>query len=477
MATGGIKEHAHWSSKAAFILAATGSAVGLGNLWRFPTEAGANGGGAFVLVYILCVALIAAPLLLAETLMGRHGQRSNVASVAMLAEQSGTTKAFSLLAWFGMISGFLILTFYSVVAGWVIYYIGSTGSDLLGAIGSGDILAGAYAGKTPDEIGGILGNLFADPGRLIIYHAVFTALTAFVVGRGVHNGIEKAAVWLMPTFFILLAGITIYGAFTGDFAGALEFLFTPDFSKVADPQVLNSALGQAFFSLSLGGGAMVAYGAYASRDTNLSQTSGYTAFADTSVAIIAGLAIFPVVFAAGMDPAGGPTLVFQTLPAAFNVMPGGAIIAFLFFVLVLFAALTSSVSLLEIAVAWITEKFNASRMLTSAALGFAIFLIGVLPALSFNVLADQKPASFIPFFENDNWFDFLDHLTGRILMPLSGLITAIFIGWFADKKIVNAETGMTGPILTIWRLLVAWLCPLAVFAILVLGLFPQIISK
>ncbi len=467
---------ARWSSKAAFVLAATGSAVGLGNLWRFPTEAGSNGGGAFVLLYILCVVLIALPLLLAESLIGRHGQRSTIASAAYLARQSGASPAWSLLAVIGLIANTAILTFYCVVAGWVVYFIGTSAADLIGAIGAGEPLRGAYGEQSVDQIQQMMPTLFANPVLLVGLQLAFVVVTVWIVARGVKGGIEMAATWLMPAFFFLLIGITIYAAIIGDFAAAVAFLFTPDFERALHPGVLSSALGQAFFSLSLGGGAMIAYGAYASRETNLAQTSGMIAFADTGVAIIAGLAIFPIVFSVGMEPNAGPTLMFQTLPAAFHAMPGGAIVGLLFFILALFAALTSSVSLLEISVGWVTEKFGVSRGKAAWSIGVLVFLIGLLSALSFNVLADQRPMASIPGFETATWFDAIDGVTGRLLLPLSGLVTAIFIGWVADRKLVNAETGLKGGGLTAWRFLVAWLCPLAVAAILVIGLFPQLLG-
>ncbi len=467
---------ARWSSKAAFVLAATGSAVGLGNLWRFPTEAGTNGGGAFVLLYILCVVLIALPLLLAESLIGRHGQRSTIGSAVHLARQSGASPAWSLLAVIGLIANTAILTFYCVVAGWVVYFIGTSAADLIGAIGAGDALRGAYGEQSVEQIQQMMPALFANPVLLVGLQLAFVVATVWIVARGVKGGIEMAATWLMPAFFFLLIGITIYAAIIGDFAAAVAFLFTPDFERALQPGVLSSALGQAFFSLSLGGGAMIAYGAYASRETNLGQTSGMIAFADTGVAIIAGLAIFPIVFSVGMEPNAGPTLMFQTLPAAFHAMPGGAIVGLLFFVLALFAALTSSVSLLEISVGWIMEKFGVSRVKAAVGMGVLVFLIGLLSALSFNVLADQRPIPFIPGFENATWFDAIDGVTGRLLLPLSGLITAIFVGWVADRKLVNGETGLKGGGLAAWRFLIAWLCPLAVFAILVIGLFPQLLG-
>ena len=468
--------HARWSSRAAFVLAATGSAVGLGNLWRFPTEAGMNGGGAFVLFYILCVALIALPLLLSETLIGRHGQRNTIASAVHLARQSGASPIWSALAVVGMIANTLILTFYGVVAGWVVYFIFVSGADLFSALAAGQPLAGAYADRATEDIQAMMPNLFANPGLQIALQLLFMAATIFIVARGVKGGIEAAAVWLMPAFFILLLGITVYAAITGDFAAALTFLFTPDFERALQPGVLSSALGQAFFSLSLGGGAMIAYGAYASRDTNLGSTSGTIAFADSSVAIIAGLAIFPIVFSVGMEPNAGPTLMFQTLPAAFHAMPGGALVGFLFFVLAFFAALTSSVSLLEISVAWVTERFGLSRIKAAVIVGVLVSLVGLLSALSFNILADQRPIPFVPGFENAGWFDAIDGITSRLLLPLSGLITAVFIGWVADRKLVNAETGLSGAALGLWRLLIAWVCPLAVAAILVIGMFPQLLG-
>lgn len=472
-----VPGQAHWSSKAAFVLAAVGSAVGLGNLWRFPSEAGANGGGAFVLIYILCVALIGAPLLLAETLIGRHGQRSTIASTKLLARQSNASSAWAALAVIGMVANYLILTFYSVVAGWVLYFIWTSGADVVRILAAGQPFAGAYSNLTVDQVRQQMPDLFADPVKMGIAHFIFAAATTLVVARGVKGGIEVAATWMMPAFFVLLLGITVYAGITGDFAAAVAFLFTPDFELALQPQVLNSALGQAFFSLSLGGGAMVAYGAYASRETNLGQTSGLISAADTSVAIIAGLAIFPIVFSVGLTPDAGPTLMFQTLPAAFHSMPAGALVALAFFVLALFAALTSSVSLLEISTAYLVERFKMARAVAASLLGGSFFLIGMVSVLSFNVWADHRPLAFVPGFTNANWFDAFDGVTGRILLPLSGLITAVFIGWIADRKLVDEETGLQrGPLLPVWRFLVAWLCPIAVFLILLFGLFPQLIS-
>ncbi len=460
----------HWSSRAAFLLAAIGSAVGLGNLWRFPAEAGSNGGGAFILVYVLCVVLIGLPILLSEVVIGREGSQSAVGSARGLALQSGRTPAWSALAWVGMIGAYMILTFYSVIAGWVIYYIWLFGGDFLSALAAGNPGAGAFANMDIDTIRGQLDSLFASPLRLIALHGLFMAITAYFVARGIKSGIEIAANFLMPLFFLLFIGITVYAIVTGDFEQAAKFLFSFDLEKALSGPVMLSALGQAFFSLSLGSALMITYGAYASRDVNLGNTSLIIAAADTSVALIAGLAIFPIVFAVGMAPDAGPTLMFQTLPAAFHSMPGGSLIGLLFFILVLCAALTSSVALLEAPTAFAIDRMRIARVPAAIVLAVTAFAVGCLSALSFNTMATVYPLDFIPIFAGQNIFGVMDGVSGKILLPLSGLLTALFIGWAADRRIVDADTGLSPTMFVLWRFLVAWLCPLALAAILIFGL-------
>ncbi len=458
-----------WSSRWGFILAATGSAVGLGNLWRFPSEAGTNGGGAFVIFYIFCVVLIGLPVLLSETLIGRHGKADAIESTKIVARDSGASTAWSALAGVGMLGAFLILTFYSVIAGWVLYYIGLFTGDVFTSIGNGALLGGAFQEQTLEQVQGHLPALFANNPLMLGLHALFMAVTVFVVARGVHGGIEKIAVYLMPTFFLLLIGITLYSLSTGAAGEAFAFLFAFDPARLLKPGVMLAALGQAFFSLSLGSAMMITYGAYADRKTNLASTSTIIAAADTSVAIIAGLAIFPIVFAAGLAVDSGPTLMFQTLPASFQTMPAGSFIGFLFFLMVLFAALTSSVALLEAPTAWVMKRFSLARSVAASLLGGIAFAIGIVSALSFNVLADWHPLDF-SVFEGLNFFDVTDTLTGKILLPLSALLVAVFVGWIADKRLTDDENGISGGLHMIWRFLIAWLCPLAVGAILVYGL-------
>lgn len=465
----------HWSSRWAFVMAAVGSAVGLGNLWRFPAEAGANGGGAFVVFYIFCVALIGLPILLSETLIGRHGKSSAAESVRIVARESGRSSRWSILALVGILASFLIVSFYSVIAGWVLYYIGIFAGDLLSAIGNGTLAGGAFAGRSPEEVQGLMPALFESNGIMLPLHALFMAITIYVVARGVSGGIEKVAIFLMPAFFFLFLGITVYGAFTGAFAEALAFMFAFDPARLLHGEVMLSALGQAFFSLSLGSAIMITYGAYADRGVNLGKTSAMIATADTSVAIIAGLAIFPIVFAAGLAVDSGPTLMFQTLPASFQTMPAGSLIGLLFFIMVLFAALTSSVSLLDAPTNWAFHKFGWPRARTAVILGLLAFTLGLFSALSFNVIAEWYPLDF-GLFAEQNFFGVLDTFSGQILLPLSGLLTAIFVGWFADRRLTDEENGISGGLHLFWRFLVAWLCPVALTVILLLGIFPGLIG-
>ena len=460
------KSHENWSSRSAFILAAVGSAVGLGNMWRFPAEAGENGGGAFVLFYIFCVLLIGLPVLLSEVLVGRHGQANAPESVRRVARDSNAPEGWGILGSMGVFAAFLILSFYCVVGGWVVYYIGVFGSDLVQTGLSG----GAFEGRAASDIEGLLPGLFGDGGLMVGLNLGFLAVTMFFVSRGVSSGIEWVAVYLMPIFFLLFVGITVYGAFTGNFGEAVAYLFTFDFSKLTG-EVMLAAVGQAFFSLSLGVAGMMTYGAYANRDTNLGETSGIIAAADTGVAMLAGLAIFPIVFAAGLSASAGPGLMFQSLPIAFQAMPFGSLIGLAFFVMVFFAALTSSVSLLEAPTAYVFEKFSMSRPVATLIVGLGAAILGVLSSLSFNEMAEFYPLGFIPLFAETNFFDTLDGVTAKLFMPIGAILTCIFVGWVADAKLIDDENGLDGVLHQSWRVLVRFVCPLALTVILFFGLF------
>ncbi|MEP2180482.1 MAG: sodium-dependent transporter, partial [Marinomonas sp.] len=446
--------------------AAVGSAVGLGNMWRFPAEAGANGGGAFVLFYIFCVLLIGLPVLLSEVLIGRHGQSSAPESVRRVARESDASEGWSVLASMGVFAAFLILSFYCVVGGWVLYYIGVFVADLFQT----GLTGGAFEGRDVEEIKALLPGLFGDAGLMVGLNLGFLALTMFFVARGVSSGIEWVAVYLMPLFFVLFLAITSYGAFTGDFSQAVSYLFTFDFSKLTG-DVMLAAVGQAFFSLSLGVAGMMTYGAYASRETNLGKTSGIIAGADTGVALLAGLAIFPIVFAAGLAANSGPGLMFESLPIAFQAMPVGSLIGLLFFTMVFFAALTSSVSLLEAPTAFMIEKFSLARPVATIIVGLGAAVLGILSALSFNEMADFRPLVFIPLFAESNFFDALDGVTAKLFMPIGAILTCIFVGWIADAKLIDKENGLDGVLHQTWRILVRFVCPIVLSVILIVGIF------
>ena len=465
-----------WSSRSAFILAAIGAAVGLGNIWRFPTLAGESGGGAFVIFYVGCVFLLGLPLVLSEIFIGKVGQTDAVGSIRNVAEKSNASQRWSIFGGIGAIAAFLILSFYSVVAGWVLYYAGVLGMDFFGALFAGEPFRGALAGESQEMIQGRMADLFASPGLLLSMHLLFMGLTLFIVARGIHSGIEKAATWLMPAFFVLLVGITIYGAFVGEMGQAFAFLFTPDWSKLT-PYVMNAALGQALFSLSLGVAGLITYGSYLKGDSGLGPTSAMIAVADTGVALIAGLMIFPIVFAVGLDPAAGPTLVFQSLPFAFQSMPAGALIGFLFFVLILVAAVTSSISLLEVPTAWGIGERGWSRPKSALIFGGGAFLVGIACLLGYNVWSDVRLLGFWSIFAETDILDTIDGFTGKVMLPLVALLTAVFVGWKADRNLVASATGLSPAMLGLWRILIAWLCPTAVTIILVTGLFPAVLGS
>ncbi|MEH6518253.1 MAG: sodium-dependent transporter [Halioglobus sp.] len=458
MTATGSYAHAHWSSRLAFIMAAVGSSVGLGNFWRFPFEAGRNGGGAFVITYLICILLIALPLLLAEFAIGRRGQQSAVGSYKRVAELSNRSSAWRAIGWFGMVVVFLILSYYSVIAGWIMAYIPI-------------IASGKLTGASASDVGQIFANLLASPWILTAGHAVFMAVTTFIVARGIKGGIELAVKILMPAFFVMLLLITIASAIIGDFAAGASFLLTPDFSKIT-PLVVLSATGQAFFTLSLSGALMVTYGAYSTGDVNLPRVGLTVALSDTLVAVMAGLAIFPIVFAFGLDAAEGPGLLFVTLPVAFAQMGGGGLVfGLVFFLLALFAALTTSISLLEVATSWAEEKAGGHRAKVATILGLLAFLIGMLSVLGQNVWSDIHPLGALKIFEDQGILDTFDTVLGKIMMPLTGVFVAIFAGWVANKEIFSEEFNFSNPrLFSIWHFLIRFVCPPSLLYILYLGI-------
>lgn len=412
--------HGQWSSRWVFILAATGSAVGLGNIWKFPYMTGQNGGGAFVLVYLMCVALVGVPIMVAEILAGRRGRQSPINTMRTLAMEAGRSHRWQWVGWGGIVAGFMIMSFYSVVAGWACAYVFKAAL--------GEFTATPKAG-----IPALFDNLLANPWTLLFWHTVFTVMTVIVVARGVRSGLEQGVRWMMPALFLLLILLVGYAMSTGAFAQGARFLFEPDFSKITTEGVLK-AMGHSFFTLSLGMGAIMVYGSYLPQDISIGKSTLAIALADTAAALLAGLAIFPIVFANGLEPAGGPGLVFQTLPIAFGAMPGGRIFATMFFVLVVFAAWTSAISIIEPAVAHLVENRGLGRPTAAVAVGGGCWLLGIGALLSFNVAKDVQAFG-------KTFFDLLDFVASNIMLPLGGLALAIFVGWAMRREHVAEELG------------------------------------
>jgi NSS family neurotransmitter:Na+ symporter len=441
-----------WSSGWTFILAAVGAAVGLGNIWRFPYVVGENGGAAFILVYVVCVIFVAIPILIGELMIGRRGSHSPPRAMASVADEAGVAREWSIVAWIGLIAGFLIATYYSVIAGWTLAYIPK-------AITS-------YGGMSASEVGTLFDQLQADPLAMTGWHTLFIIITMTIVGRGLHGGIEKAVTILMPALFAMLILMIGYAAVAGDFAAGLNFLFTADFSKIDGGTVL-TAIGQAFFSIGVAMGLMMVYGAYVPKSVSLTRSAIIIAGADTLVALLAGLMIFPLVFANGLDPAVGASLIFRTLPAAFLGMPGGAFFGALFFLLLAFAAVTSLIALIEPLVAYTIDKWGLNRRNACVGVGLLAWVIGLGSVLSFNEWQNFMPLAMFPTFEGMTIFGLIDYFTANILMPVGGILIAIFVGWRMKVATLREELPvMTATVFTVWLWMIRIVAPLAIVGVI-----------
>ncbi|MBQ27246.1 MAG: sodium-dependent transporter [Nitrospiraceae bacterium] len=434
--------HGQWSSRWTFILAATGSAVGLGNIWRFPYITGENGGGAFLFIYVLCVLVVGIPIMMAEVMLGRRGRQTPINTMLTLAREEGRSEWWQCIGWMGIVAGFLVLTFYSVVAGWTLAYVVHAAT-------------GTFNGTTTEGARTIFTQLISDPKQLLAWHTVFMALTIMVVSRGVTGGLERTVRFLMPTLFIILIVLVGYAMTTEKFIDGLVYLFTPDFSKISAAGVF-IALGQAFFSLSLGMGAIMIYGAYLPQQTSIANTSCTIAFIDTFIAILAGMAIFPIVFTYALEPSEGSGLIFKTLPIAFGQMPFGQLVGTLFFILLVFAALTSAISLLEPAVTWLVENHGMTRIMATLSSGMLAWFIGIGCLLSLNVWAG------ITIF-GLTFFDIVEGFTANILLPLGGLLMAVFASWLMSHKSTVDELALgDGTLYSAWQITLRYIAPVFV---------------
>jgi neurotransmitter:Na+ symporter, NSS family len=450
--SGGTKKNSHsqWSSRMGFMLAAAGSAVGLGNIWKFPYMAGQMGGSAFVLTYLICMFVIGLPILVAEWLIGRRGQKNPIHTMEDVAAAEGRSKSWRWVGIIGVLGSFLILSFYSVIGGWATDYIFLAGNGTF---------TGLHGNGTSEVFQQFLGSV----NHLFTWHTVFMLATGLIVAMGVGAGLERSCKIMMPGLGILLIGLVIYaGVVSGpSFGKAFAFLFTPNWSAITGKAVL-AALGHAFFSLSLGMGIMMAYGSYLGKDVNLISTARTVVILDVIVAMLSGMAIFPLVFANGLQPAEGPGLIFVTLPIAFGNMAGGTIIGVLFFIFLTFAALTSSISLLEPTVELLEEKTHLGRKSATLVSSVVIWALGIACLLSFNAWQD------VTIF-GKNIFDFLDYVTSKLMLPLTGLGTIIFAGWMMQQETIRQELNLSPVIFAGWKFLCRIVIPVAVVAILVYG--------
>jgi NSS family neurotransmitter:Na+ symporter len=436
----------------AFLMAAVGAAVGLGNIWKFPYLTGQNGGSAFVLVYLLSIIFVALPILIAEIMLGRWGAQSPPNAMNSVARDQGRSPGWSLIGWLGMLVAYLIATYYSVIAGWSVVYIFKNGD-------------GNFTGQNAEAISAEFNALLASPSQLTLWHGIFMLITTAILVRGVQRGIEATVKILMPLLFILLLAMVAYGAVEGDMTAALHFMFDFDLSAITGKVVL-MAVGQAFFSIGVAMGLMMGYGAYLGREISIARSAVIICGMDTLVALIAGIAIFPVVFANGLDPADGPGLIFISLPIAFGNVPGGILFGTLFFILLFFAALTSVIGTLEPMIAWWQERFNMKRHLAAALVCFSVFILGMGTVFSFNLWSEWRPLGFIDRFSNLGYFELLDYVTANLMMPLGGLLLAIFVGWkikpLAIEEQLNIERAW---LFKTWFLLLRWLVPVSIAAI------------
>ncbi|MFA5648602.1 MAG: sodium-dependent transporter [Bacteroidales bacterium] len=448
--TDNIAKRDNFGSKFGIIAAAAGSAVGLGNIWKFPYVAGENGGGAFLLIYLFFVMVIGVPVMMSEFAIGRRGQKNAYGSFNSIAPG----KKWGLIGLIGVVAAFFILAFYTTVAGWTLEYIINS-------------VTNKFAAQTPKDLEISFNAFISSSVRPVIWQLVFMVLTALIVLAGVKKGIEKYTKMLMPLLFVLILILCIRSVTLDGAREGLAFLFKPDFSKVTGKTFLY-ALGQAFFSLSLGMGALITYSSYFSKKENLASTAVQVALSDSLIAIMAGIMIFPAVFSFGIEPGCGPSLVFITLPGIFEQMPGGGIFGIIFFILLAVAALTSTISLLEVVVAYFSEELKISRKKATLIATVAVSVLGVFATLSFGSLDN------VTLF-GKSIFDILDYTASNVLLPLGGLFIVLFVGWFAGRKITKSELSNEGSLkvryFPYFNFIVKFIAPVAIAAIFIYSIF------
>jgi len=445
-----------WSSRYGFLLASVGFAVGLGNIWRFPYVTGQNGGSAFLFIYLAAALIIGLPLLITELSIGRRGKSSAPGSIINVAEASGASRSWGLVGSLGVFCAFIILSYYSVMSGWTLDYFFRAAS-------------GSLEGITAKESMEMFSALNNNPWKLLFWNTVIYLLVIFVVRQGVQAGIERAVKVLMPALFFILIVMMIYSAIAGDLMAATRFLLEPDFSKVTSSMIMQ-AVGQAFFSIGIGWGTLIVFGSYLPDDVSIPKSAVILIFADTFVALLAGFAIFPLVFGYGLTPTSGAGLAFETLPLAFGQMPGGAFFGALFFLLLITASLSSCIGIAESVVSWVSDKWNIRRQKGILLTASMAWFLGIFSILSFGRWSDFYPLEFIPLFAGKTIFYSLDFLAANILLLIGSMLVAIFFGWFTTKKIKEIEIGIESPQwFEFWHFMIRFIVPIVLFIILLMA--------
>ena len=450
-------KHSLWTSRWTFLFATAGAAVGLGNVWRFSFLTGQNGGAAFVLVYLAFVFVIGVPIIMAELAIGRMGQLSPIGSINGIIQLHDASHFWQVIGKLSLVVPFIGFTFYSVVTGWTLYY-------------AGQAITNAFKGVSSVEAQSLFEALTLSPMVTIILQGVVVVATAVIVGNGLRQGIERTTKIMVPGLGVILLLMVAYNVFAADMSSAIEFLFSPNFSELSVTSIL-LALGQAFFSVGVGVGFMMTYGAYLPKDISIPKAAFVIGSVDTGVALLAGLAIFPIVFATGLDPSEGPGLVFVTMPVAFSAMPFGYILGVTFFLLLFVAAYTTTIGMLEPVVAYLEERWNRGRLALAIWAGLVIWLIGILPGLSDNVLADVRPLAFITGLADKSIFETFDFITASVLIPINAFLIALFAGWVVSVETFKSELGFRSDALfNVWIVLMRYMVPLAVLIITISGL-------
>ncbi|MCP4700666.1 MAG: sodium-dependent transporter [Gammaproteobacteria bacterium] len=454
--------HEEWSSRWTFVLAAAGSAIGLGNIWVFPYAAGKNGGGAFLLVYLLCLAVMTVPIMMAALMLGRRGRQSPINTMRLLSREEKKHPAWEILGWSCVLAGFIALSYYSVLAGWMMAYVPR-------------VAYGMFSGIPAEQIGAEFARLTNDSERIIAWHTLFMLMTMLAVGQGVRNGVEWVIHFIVPALFVLLAVLLAYAMTTGKFPDGVYFLFNADFSRLfypdcRGPSTLDctfsiegvlTAASQAFFALSLGTGAIMMYGAYLPKNVSIPTASIMVAGADTLAAILTALIIFPIMFAAQQSLAEGPRLIFTVLPLVFGELPGGALFGTLFFIMLMFAAWSSAISFLEPAVAWLMEKHGITRVRAVIWCGSLAWGLGLLTVFSFTIWKNFKPLA------GRSFYSLAYDLTTYFMLPLGGLFIAVFAGWMLRDSVRRDELGMQGTDIRykIWLIMIRYVAPIGVITV------------